>query len=414
MRYGPTRAGKLAAASLALLALLGTTARAADWPQWRGPNRDGKSTETGLLKQWPDGGPKLLWQAKGLGDGFATITIAKGLLYTAGNLGGNTVITALDLGGKTQWTAKNGSAWTKSSPGSRSVPTIDGDRLYHRSPLGNLVCLDAKTGKQHWGMNTLKKFGGRNITWALAASLLVDGGNLIVCPGARTAMAALNKATGETVWTCEGKGERPSYASPIAFEHEGIRQIVTMTAKAAIGVEAKAGRLLWLHRHTTSYDCNIPDPIFHDGHVFICSGYGSGAELLKLNVDGDNVSVSQVWRSKKLDNHHGGVLLVDGHLYGSTHRGAWVCLDFKTGDLKYSERGVGKGSVLYADGMLYCYSEGGGNVGLVPATPDAHRVVSRFRVPRGGRGPSWPHPVICDGRLYLRHGDLLFCYDIKP
>ena len=402
---------------IALLASLvlagGIQAAGGEWPHWGGPNRDHKSTETGLLKKWPAGGPKLLWTARGLGAGFATVSVANGLVYTAGSLGGKTVVQAFDLSGKSVWRAENGGAWTRDSPGARGTPTIEGGRLYHESPLGDVICLDAKTGKKIWSLNILRKFRGRNITWALSESLLVDGGNVICCPGGRNvAVVALNKQTGDTVWECKGAGDKPGYASPIVIDHKGIRQIITMTSRAVIGVEADTGRLLWRHEHKTSYDANIPDPIFHDGHVFICSGYGSGAELLKLDVQGKEVSVERVWRTKALDNHHGGVLLVDGYVYGSTHRGRWVCLDFKTGEAKYAARGGGKGSLTYADGMLYTYSERG-TVGLVKATPDGHVVISQFRVPRGGRGPNWPHPVICDGRLYLRHGDLLFCYAIK-
>jgi len=403
-------------AALAAVVVLGGTClggATGEWPQWRGPDRDGLSPETGLLKQWPDGGPKLLWTAQGIGEGFSTVAVAGGLIYTAGNVGGDARLTALDLTGKTQWQVKVGPAHKVDHPGTRSTPTVDGALLYYQNPDGTLSCLEAKSGKQVWALNILETFGGRNITWALAESPLVDGEQVIVCPGGpEAAMVALDKKTGKTVWVCKGAGDKPGYASPIVVDYQGLRQYVTMTSQAAIGVNAKTGDLLWRFEHKTSYDANIPDAVYHDGCVFICSGYGSGGELLKLTVEGGKCSVAKAWETKALDNHHGGVVLVNGFLYGSTHRGKWVCLDFKTGDVKYTADGVGKGSITYADGMLYTYSERGA-VGLVKAAPDGHAVVSQFRVPAGGRGPNWPHPVVCGGRLYLRHGDLLFAYDIK-
>ena len=400
-------------AALGAFVLIGAVGLAADWPQWRGPNRDGISTETGLLKQWPDGGPKLLWTAKGIGVGFASVAIADGLIYTAGNKGADMLLTAIGLDGQAKWQVKVGPAYTKDSPGSRGTPTVDGGCVYYEDPNGNVVCLDAKSGKEVWSLNILKEFNGRNITWALSESLLIDGDHLIACPGGeKSAMVALDKKPGKTVWGCKGAGDTPGYATPIAVELGGLRQIITMTSHAAIGVNAKTGDLLWRFEHKTSYDANIPTPIYHDGCVFIDSGYGSGGELLKLNVDGDKCSAEQVWRTKALDSHHGGVLLIDGYLYGSSHKGAWVCLDFKTGKEMYSAPGVGKGSLTCADGMLYTYSEGG-TAGLVKATPEGHSVISQFRVPKGGRGSHWAHPVVCGGRLYLRHADALYAHDIS-
>ncbi len=397
-----------------VLAGASAVAAAADWPQWRGPNRDGLSAEKGLLKEWPQAGPELLWTAKGLGEGFASVAIADGLIYTAGNVGADMKLAALSLDGKTQWQVRVGPAYKGDSPGSRGTPTVDGGCVYYETPEGTVSCLDAKSGKEVWSLNILKQFEGRNIQWALSESVLIDGNNLICCPGAeQAAMVALDKKTGKTVWVCKGAGDKPGYASPIIVDYQGLRQIVTLTATAAIGVNAKTGDLLWRFPHKTEWDANIPTPIYSDGCVFVDSGYGSGGELLRLKVAGDKCSAEKVWATKALDNHHGGIILVDGCLYGSSFGGQWVCLDFKTGEKKYGDAGVGKGSLTYADGMLYTYSESRGNVGLVKATPSAHTIVSRFRVPAGGKGPNWAHPVVCGGRLYLRHGDLLFAYDIK-
>jgi len=406
----------LGACSEAPLSTTGASLPSSDevfWPRFHGPNGDNISTDTGLLKQWPDGGPPLAWVAEGIGHGFSGVTIANGLIYTDGNVDGKTMITAIDMGGRIRWQTANGKAWTGSHPGSRGTPTIDGDRLYHESPLGEVVCLDAKTGDRIWGLNILEKFDAKNIQWALAESVLVDGNRVICCPGGKVAsVVALDKTSGDTVWTARSTGDKTSYASPTLAEYQGLRMILTMTAKALIGVSADNGDLLFRHEHITRYDVNALKPIYHDGHVFISSGYGSGSELLKISVQGEKATVEQVWESKQLDNHHGGVILLDGHLYGTSARGVWICLDWKTGRTMYAEKGIGKGSLTYADGMLYMMNEKRG-VGLAEATPAGHTVISEFKIPSGGEGPSWAHPVVCGGGLYLRHSNRLFAYDIR-
>lgn len=385
------------------------------WPQFRGPNRDEISAETGLLKKWPAEGPKLLWTARGIGEGYSTVAVAGGLIYTTGNIGADTVITALDLGGKVRWRANNGPAYKRDKPGTRSTPTIDNNRLYHQNADGDVVCLESRSGKSIWSLNVLKKFNGRNISWALAESLLIDGNNVICTTGGKdVGMVALDKSDGRTVWTCKGPGDKPAYCSPIVFEYKGIRQIVTMMAKAVIGVNAGTGKLLWRFGHVTPFDENINSPIFHDGCVFFTSRT-TGSRLLRLNVAGDEVSVQKVWQSRNLDSQHGGVVLLDGYLYGAcmtAGRGPWVCLEFKTGKRMYAERGINTGSLTYADGMLYLLNHNR-TAALVPATPRAFEIVSRFNIPRAGRGPSWAHPVVCGGRLYIRHGDYLYAFDIK-
>lgn len=384
------------------------------WPRFHGPNGDNVSSATGLLKKWPEGGPKLGFVARGIGHGFASVTIADGLIYTCGNIDQRTVITALELEGNIQWQVDNGGAWTGDHSGTRGTPTIDAPRLYHESPLGEVICLNAKSGQRIWNLNVLEKFGSKNIRWALAESLLIDGDRVICCPcGPHTAVVALDKMTGRTVWQSpSAEGDLAGYASPTLAEYGGLRMIFTMTAKAVIGVNAETGDLLFRFPHRTSWNVNALKPIFHDGHVFISTGYRSGSVMLKLNVRGQKASVEEVWRSRELDNHHGGVLLLDGYLYGSSYRGRWLCLDWKTGQTMYEARGVGKGSLTYADGMLYTLSEKS-TMGLVKATPDAHPGVSQFRLPEGGEGPSWAHPVVCGGRLYIRHGDFLYAYDVR-
>jgi len=385
------------------------------WPQFHGPRRDNISHETGLLKQWPPGGPKLLWTAKDIGEGYATVAVANGLIYTTGNIETYTVITALNLDGDSEWTARNGPAYKRSHPGTRSTPTIDNGRLYHENADGDIVCLDAATGKTAWTVNILEKFNGRNTTWGLAESLLIDGNNLVCTPGGAAAgIVALDKNTGRTVWICDETNDKPGYCSPIVFEHKGVRQIVTMMARSVVAVNADNGRLLWQFEHVTPYDENINTPIFHNGCVFV-STRTTGSRLFSLKVRAHEVSVEQLWQSELLENQHGGIILMDGRLYGSCRdaaRGPWVCLDINTGRRMYSERGIGRGSLTYADGMLYAVNHDR-TVALVRPSPRAFEIVSHFAIPAAGRGPTWAHPVVCNGRLYIRHGNFLYCYDIK-
>ncbi len=385
------------------------------WPRFHGPRADNISADTGLMRSWPESGPPAAWTANGIGEGYAGVTTADGLIYTAGNLGDYTVVTALYLDGRIRWQKENGPAWSHSHEGTRGTPTIDGDRLYHESPLGQVACFEARSGEMLWSRNILDEFGGENLQWALAESVLIDGDHVICCPGGDGAsMVALDKQTGETVWKAEGIGQPAGYASPTMVEHQGLRMILTMTAKALIGVNADTGELLFRHPHTTEYDVNVLMPIFHDGHVLISSGYGSGSQMLKIDVAGRQATVTGVWQSGELDNQHGGVVLVDGYLYGAAHNrhgGGWICLDFFSGQMQYAEQGVGKGSLTYAEGMLYVLSEKG-TAGLVEATPDGHQVISQFKIPTAGDGPSWAHPVVCGGRLYIRHGDVLYAYDV--
>jgi len=388
----------------------------ASWPQFHGPNRDNLSTETGLLKQWPEGGPRLLWTTRGLGHGFSTVAIAEGMIYTAGDVDDHTVITAMDMDGRLRWQVKNGRAWTGSQPGSRGTPTIDGDRLYHENPHGDVVALDAKTGKKIWGVNILQKFHSRNIDWALAESLLVDGDRVICRPGGpEVSFVALDKRTGDVVWTAPSSGDLAGYSSTTLAECRGLRILLALASKALIGANADTGELLFRFEHQSPFDENITMPVYHDGHVFI-STRTTGSVMLRIDVDGTRASVEEVWRNTDLDNQHGGVVLVDGYLYGSSHvrnNGKWIALDWNTGRTMYVEEGVGgKGSLTYADGMLYALGEHG-TMGLLKAIPAGHEIISRFRVPRGGQGPTWAHPVVCGGRLYVRHSDLLYAYDVK-
>ena len=382
------------------------------WPQFHGPNRDNISTEKGLLKKWPKNGPALIWTTNGLGHGFSSISIADEMIYTAGSIGNNTVIIALNLNGKILWQVKNGKAWTGAHPGSRSTPTIDGDRLYHQNPHGSIVCLNAKTSDIIWQLNIIEKFNSKVPRWALAESLLVDGDHLISCPGGpQTCMVALDKTNGSVVWKAPGTGELAGYASPALFEHEGLRIITTLTLKSMIGVNADTGELLWRTKHETYYDENIMTPIFHDGEIFVSTGVGS--VKWKVNVKDCKVSLKEIWRTQQLENHHGGVILVNEDLHGASvvRNRSLVCLDWKTGRAHYMDKCVDV-SLTYADRMLYALSEDG-VMGLVQPTPIGHKLVSYFKIPKSGKGKSWAHPVVCGGRLYIRHGEFLYAYGLR-
>jgi outer membrane protein assembly factor BamB len=386
-----------------------------DWPQFHGPQRDNISQETGLLKQWPSEGPKLVWQAEGIGEGYATVALVQGRIYTTGNINKDTVITCLDRNGKTKWTVKNGPAYKRSQPGTRCTPTIDNGKLYHENADGDILCLDAVTSKKIWSLNILETFKGRNIDWGLSESLLIDGDHLICTPGGENAgMVALNKHTGETVWICKEIADKPGYCSPIVFDYDGIRQIVTLMAKSIVGVSARTGELLWKVKHTTPFDENINSPIFYNGNIIV-STRTTGTRFFRLQVDNKKGFIEQVWHTDFLESQHGGILLLDHFLYGacrSNSLGPWVCLDVRTGKRTYAEKGIGVGSFTYADGLFTTLNHKG-TVALVKPNPHSFEIISQFNIPTKGKGPTWAHPVICNGRLYIRHSNFLYCYDIK-
>jgi outer membrane protein assembly factor BamB len=389
--------------------------RSNDWPQFHGPNRDNLSLETGLLQSWPAEGPALVWTAKGLGHGFSSASVADGIIVTSGNSDGFTLVTALDLDGNVLWRTKNGKAWTDSYPGSRGTPTIDGERVYDQNPLGNIVCLNIKTGEIIWEKNIITEVNSTLNKWALAESLLIDCEHLISCPGGgETSMVALDKNTGNMAWKAPSTYEQAGYSSPVIAEIQGMRIVIALTAKAIIGVNAATGELLWHVAHESYADENVMMPIVHEGCVFI-STLATGSVKWKINAQNGKASLVELWRTQELDNHHGGVILIDGYLYGTStvkNKNQWVCLDWETGEKKYAAEGTGKGSMTYADGKLYTLSMER-LAGLVKPTHTGFNVISTFMIPKGGEGLSWAHPVVSDGRLYIRHGEFLYAYGIR-
>lgn len=379
--------------------------------QWRGPNRDGIYPDENLLKEWPEGGPELLWSVDGLGEGYSSAAVTSDRVYITGMTRGTGSLDALDMNGNIVWKSSYGPEWDGSRPGARTTPTVVGNRIYLLSAEGRIVCLDTE-GKTVWSVDLIRDFEVRNIEWGMTESLLVDGDRVFCTPGGRDVMiVALDRHTGKTIWRVKGNGEKSGYSSPCLIKHGNRRLILTMTARSVVGVDADTGEYLWRSPHVTEYDVNANTPLYHDEFIFTVSGYGTGGQMFKLSEDGKKVN--RVWSEGTFDSQMGAAVLVDGYIYGSGHqRRGWHCLDWKTGKVQFSERAIGnKGNIIYADGMLYCYSERG-DVALVKPDPKQFEVVSSFKIKQGS-GEHWAHLVIKNGRLYVRHGDVLMVYGIS-
>jgi len=384
------------------------------WPQFHGPRRDNISTEKGLLKEWPDGGPPLIWKFSACGGGYSGVAIVEGRIFTAGDFGDKEMLIALDLGGKVLWKARNGDSWTGDHPGCRTTPTYNDGVLYHMNPNGRLAAYQAASGEEIWAIDLKQVFGAKPSRWAMAENILIDGDRLLCVPGGpKGRIGALDKRTGKCIWANTDIADGVAYCSPTIGTHGGTRQLVTLMQKSVVSVDVATGRLLWTHPHETKHDQNVTMPIFVDGHVFASSGHGTGGRLLKIGPKSEGVT--EVWFNKDFDNCHGGVILVDRRLYGSgcrLFRKGFVCVDFASGRTVWNEKSLGKVSVTCADGMLYCLSDRG-KMSLVDGRSDRCRIVSQFDVPKDGKGLWLYHPVVCGGRLYLRHWNTLFAYDVR-
>ena len=387
---------------------------AACWPEFHGPSRDNISRETGLLKTWPEEGPRLIWKYSGCGKGYSMVSLAGGRIFTAGDFGPEERVIALNLNGKLLWTSPNGESWNGPQPGSRTTPTYRDGALYHLNPTGRLAAYRARSGEQIWSVDLRAEFGARYGTWALAENVAVDGDRVLCVPGgSRGLVVALDKNSGKTIWACTDLEEEAAYCSGLVVTYEGVRQFITMTQRSVIGVDVATGKLLWSHPHVTPHDQNVTTPLFHEGYVLVTSGHSAGAALLR--IDPDCRGVTEVWSDQGLDNCHGGVILKDGCLYGSGCRvggKGFFCADFLTGRRKYTDNDLGKLSLTYAEGMLYGLSDRG-ETWLIGMTPEAFYVAGRFDLPRENRDPCYAHPVVCGGRLYLRHSNDLYAYEIR-
>lgn len=388
------------------LALVVSTVQAADSPQFRGPDRDGVYPETGLLSSWPDGGPELLWSADGLGEGFSSVAVVGERIYTTGKYGRRGSVVALDGEGERLWTTEYGEVHDGNGyPGARTTPTYSDGMLYIMTSMGVAVALDAESGEIRWR----RDLPSRNITWGITESPLVIDDMAIFTPGGEAGtMVALDKKSGEPRWAMTELLERSAYCSPRLLDDGERRQIVTLTERHMIGVDPGDGDLLWQRTYPGRYDIHAVSPIFHGRSIYVSDGYGQGGKMFELAADGRGIEL--VWEDDKLDVHHGGAVLIDGTIYGAASNGTWYALDAASGEIRASQRRLGKGSVVYADGRLYGYVESG-DVLLVDPDPDHFTVISRFEIDQG-RGQHWAHPVISGGVLYIRHGDVLMAFDI--
>lgn len=398
-------------------------ARADDWPQFRGPNRDGISKETGLLTTWPPGGPPLLWTYGEAGVGFSLPAIVGQRLYTMGAKDNTDYVYALDTQtGRQVWATPIGPmrVCREGGDGPCATPTVDGDRLYVLSTLGELVCLERATGKKIWNINLKKDLGGAVLhDGRYTESPLIDGDTLVCSPGGRRGtVAAFDKKTGQVIWRSKALTDEAVSSSNIVAEVDGVRQYVNLTGKGVAGVSARDGTLLW-HSDIPQAWIMVATPVFAAGHVYVTTSYGRGCGLLKLARQGEGAQAEEVYRNKVMKNHHSGVILLDGHVYGYSDQVGWVSQEFRTGKSVWEERlQLGKGSLGYADGHFYCYSENTGTVVLIEASSAGWKEKGRFTIPQESKVPRkggriWTPPVIAHGRLYLRDQDLIFCYDVS-
>jgi len=403
---------KSALTVVAALVLGAAAIHAADWPQWQGPDRTNISKETGLMKEWPSAGPPVIWTAGGIGGGYGSMAIVGERVYVQGMRNGSSIVSALNRAdGKSVWSKTLGRAHSNDQgDGPRGTPTIDGDRLYALTEGGDLWCLKTD-GAEVWHRNILSDFGGPQIRWLISESPLVDGAHVVVTPGGRGAgMVKLDKMTGKTVWSAGELSDPAGYSSIIAADVQGVRTYMTFTASAGVGVRATDGKLMFRYRNAANGTANITTPVFFDNKVFFTSAYDTGAGLLGLTAQNGVVNANEIYFTRNMKNHHGGVVLLNGYLYGFNDS-ILTCMEFATGNVKWRDRSVGKGTLTYADGNLYLQSERN-TVGLAEASPDGYREHGRFDIADKGL-PSWAHPVVSGGRLYVRNQDSLMVYDIK-
>jgi outer membrane protein assembly factor BamB len=389
--------------------------------EWRGPGRTGIYNETGLLKKWPDGGPKLLWEANKLGDGYSSVTVTDDAVYVTGRRDSSDVLTALSLDGKTKWATVYGKAWTANHAGSRCTPTYYNGNLFLVSGSGDIVCVDSN-GKIKWSKNHFSLYDSKPLNFGISESPIVVDNMVITTPGGKKAsMVAFNINDGKVVWESESLDETQQYINPKLVEYSGKKMVVTVMSKSILAVNVKDGKILWKVNYAGINDGgdaarknHAITPVFRDGNIFVGNGYNWVALKLKLSADGN--SVEKVWENRNFDPQVGGVVLLGNNLYGANHMAnpadAWVCVDWNTGKTLWTAKWYTRGSVISADGMLYLYEEKAGHVALVKPDPSKLDIVSEFQITKG-EGPFWAHPVISKGKLYMRHGNVLMVYLIK-
>jgi len=379
--------------------------------QWRGPNRDGIYNETGLLKSWPNGGPKLLWHFDQLGDGHSSAAVTIDRVYATGMLNGIGYLFSFSSEGKLIWKIPYGEEWSESYQGSRCTPLVYDGKVYLMSAMGKLICRKADNGSFIWSVDLIKDLHGVNIRWGMTENLLIDG-NKLFCTvgGAENNVVAFDKNTGKVLWSGKGKGEASAYCSPMLLKLAGRDVFVTHTENSIIGLDAEKGNLLWNVDQPNTYSVHANTPIFRNGYLYCVSGYGRGGVMLKVSDDGSRIQ--EMWRNTSIENRIGGFVIIDGRIYGSNENGkTWYCIDWTTGKDLFSEKITRTGNIISADGMLYCYGESG-EVALVQPLATGFKKAGTLNVPYGS-AQHWAHPVIANGRLYIRHGNSLMVYDLK-
>jgi outer membrane protein assembly factor BamB len=382
-----------------------------DWPQWRGPHRDGLSAEKNLLKSWPQDGPPLAWRVGGAGEGYSSFAVAGGRIFTLGARGDREYVVAFDaVSGKRLWEVAHGSRFKNDrGDGPRSTPTVDGARLYVFGASGDLTSLDAASGTIAWTVNVIRDFGGQNIQWGFSESPLVSGDRIIVSPGGNgSGIVAVNKANGKLLWKSEG--DTAGYSSAVLHEVGGVRQAIVFTGQRALGLDIDNGRVLWSYNRVSNRVANIATPIARGNHVFLSSDYGTGAALLELTPSAGAIAAREVYFTRDMRNHHASSVLIGDYLYGFSSA-ILTAMKFDTGEVAWRDRSVGKGSLVFADDRLYLFSERG-VAALAEATPTGYREHGRFSLETGSL-PTWTHPVVSNGKLFLRDQDTVYAYDVR-
>ena len=392
--------------------------------EWREENRTGVSSETGLLKSWPEEGPGLIWSNTALPKGHSSVTFGNNSIYLTGNDDQNDILIALDEYGKIKWQTPYGRIWKESNPESRCTPTVEGDKVYVSSGFGDLACIDGISGKIIWALKASETYKGKYGPWGIAESLIIDGDKIYFTPGGtETTTIALNKNTGELIWKSVSLGDPASYSSPVLISYPGLNLLVNVSPRYVFGIDVSDGSILWKINHraalgkkdtTDNGQIMCVTPVYSGDKVYVTGGYNHGAVMINLMDQGRKASVA--WTDEVLDVHHGGVVMLNGYIYGSNWLsngdGNWCCIEWNTGKKMWEEHWKNKGSIIAADGLLYIYDERSGFIGLLKPNPDKFDLVSSFKF-KGGSGPYWAHPVIHNGVLFLRHGEALMAYDIK-
>jgi outer membrane protein assembly factor BamB len=408
---------RLIALFFALIALLPLVGQSQEWPQWRGPNRDDVSLETGLLDQWPEGGPRQVWHSEAGGLGYSGFSIAGGRLFTMGGDSESEFVLCMDAAtGKEIWRTPIDKLFVNNwGDGPRSTPTISGDHVYALASAGTVACLAVADGKLKWKQN-LTEFGGKVPSWGYSESVLVDGDKVVCTPGGpKGALLALDAKTGEKIWQSTLYTELAHYSSIIIADHPKKRHYVQLTDKAFVGIDPENGMVLWRHKWDGTVAI-IPTPIYTDQKVYVTSGYGAGCTLVDIS---DLENPKEVWFNKKMKNHHGGVILVNGHYYGFSDGVGWLCQGGEDGNVVWNEKNeLGKGTIAYADGRFYIVDERTGDVALIEANTEEWVEKGRFTLApqseqRKSEGRIWVHPVVAGGKLYLRDQEMIWCFDVS-